>query len=140
MMNKKLNLQYLLSYLGIIPFFFIILDKYFFHEIEVNILINFSIYYSLIIFVFIGATNWNLEDNIHIKKTINGFFPSISSLILIILHLYSYDIFILIVFLMIIQLFLDLLLIYKNKKEFIFYKLRFPLTILMILCLLIIRF
>ena len=140
-MNKELNLQYLLSYLGILPLLFIILDKFFFHKIEDNILTNFSIYYSLMIFVFIGATNWNLEDNISVKKTLHGFFPSIFALILIILHLYSYNIFILIIFFLMLQLFLDFLLVYKRKKnEFIFYKLRAPLTIMLILSLLIIEF
>ena len=140
-MNKELNLQYLLAYFGILPFFFILLDKFFFHKIEENILINFSIYYSLIIFVFIGATNWNLKHNIPVKKILHGILPSISSLFLIILHLYSFNIFIFIMLFFIIQLILDFFLVYEtNKSKYIFYKLRVPLTILVVLSLFIIKF
>ena len=60
-MTKNLNLQYLLSYFGLIPYFFIIIDKYFFFQIKEEIIKDFLIYYTLLILVFIGSINWNLK-------------------------------------------------------------------------------
>lgn len=140
-MYKDLNLQYLFSYFGTVPFFIAILDKFFFHKVEYIILINFLIYYSIIIFVFIGATNWNLKDNI--SKTLNfyGFLPSFFSVFLILLHLYSYNILLLLMSLILAQLFLDYFLVYKKKEsKFIYFKVRAPLTIFILISLYLIKF
>jgi len=63
-MFKKINLQFVLSYLGLFPFLVILLDYFFFKILNSNIVKDFFIFYSLIIFVFIGAVNWNLKKNI----------------------------------------------------------------------------
>ena len=63
-MFKKINLQFVLSYLGLFPFLIILLDNFFFKILDSNIVKDFSIFYSIIIFVFIGAVNWNLKKNI----------------------------------------------------------------------------
>ena len=88
-MFYKLNLQYLLSYLGILPYFFLLLDKYLLIQIETEVRVNFIIYYTLIIIVFIGSINWNLEKKILNRLVVYGFLPSICATLIIILNLYS---------------------------------------------------
>ena len=138
-MFYKLNLQYLLSYLGILPYFFLLLDKYLLIQIETEVRVNFIIYYSLIIIVFIGSINWNLERKIPNRLVVYGFLPSICATLIIILNLYSFDtlkLFLLLILILIGQLFCDYFIIFKNsinKKPFYF--LRLPLTLLIILSL-----
>ncbi len=138
-MFKKLNLQILLSYLGLVPYVFITLDKYFFFKIKEEISINFLIYYTIIIFVFIGSTNWNLLDRQENYIVIYGFIPSLISVFIIILNLYnitqSLIILLLIVFLKI-QLIFDYFLLIKLKsKKNNYFILRIPLTLLIIVIL-----
>ena len=140
-MSHKLNLQYIISYLGLIPYFLILVNEYLLLQIEKEITSNFLIYYTLVISVFIGSTNWNLEKNISNHLVIYGFLPSIFAVTIIILNLYTFDIsklFLLIIFFLTFQLLCDFILIFsklKNKKPFYF--LRLPLTILIILTLVI---
>ena len=140
-MSHKLNLQYIISYLGLIPYFLILVNEYLLLQIEKEITSNFLIYYTLVISVFIGSTNWNLEKNISNHLVIYGFLPSIFAVIIIILNLYTFDIsklFLLLIFFLTFQLLCDFILIFsklKNKKPFYF--LRLPLTILIILSLVI---
>ena len=135
-MIKGLNLQYLISYLGFIPFIFIIFDIFFLDQFEIFIIRNFVIYYSILIFVFIGSTNWNLKENISNSLVLYGFAPSISSVAMILLHLHSYSVFNLLIFLFLTQLFLDYFLVYKNNIEKkIYYILRLPLTFLIVISL-----
>ena len=138
----KLNLQYAISYLGLIPYLIVLLNKYLLLQIEEEISFNFVLYYTLVICVFIGSTNWNLEKNISNLLVIYGFLPSIFAVIMIILNLYTYDIaklFLLLIIFLTAQLLCDYILIFsklKNQKPFYF--LRLPLTILIILTLMII--
>ena len=135
-------MQYIISYLGLIPYIYLLIDKYIFLRIEEEILLNFILYYTLIISIFIGSINWNLQKKIPNHLIIYGFIPTVYSLILIILNLYSYNIkilFLLSVILLITQLFFDFILIFakvRNKK--VFYFLRLPLTILISVILMII--
>ena len=138
-MMNKLNLQYTISYLGLIPYFIILVNKYLLLQIEEEITFNFVVYYTLVICVFIGSTNWNLEKNISNLLVIYGFLPSIFAVIMIILNLYTYDIaklFLLLIIFLTAQLLCDYILIFsklKNQKPFYF--LRLPLTLLIILSL-----
>ena len=140
-MFKKINLQYILSYLGIIPYFLILLDKYIFFQFEEKIIFNFIIYYTLIISVFIGSTNWDLQKEVPKYKVIYGFLPSLYAVFIIILNLNSFNInilFFLLILLLIIQLFFDYFLIFKkstNNRPFFF--LRIPLTIFITLTLML---
>ena len=140
-MMNKLNLQYTISYLGLIPYFIILLNKYLLIQIEEEITFNFVVYYTLVICVFIGSTNWNLEKNISNLLVIYGFLPSIFAVIMIILNLYMYDIaklFLLLIIFLTAQLLCDYILIFsKLKNQKTFYFLRLPLTILIILTLMI---
>ncbi len=136
-MASRLNLQYLLSYLGLIPFFFILIDKYFFLQIKEEILTDFLIYYILLIFVFIGSANWNFQTNINNFVILYGFLPSIISVIIIILNLYDYNshnIVLALILLLFIQLTIDYILLYsKNFNINFFYYLRLPLSLIIII-------
>ena len=135
-------MQYIISYLGLIPYIYLLIDKYIFFKIEEEILFNFILYYTLIISVFIGSINWNLQTKVPNHLIIYGFIPTVYSLFLIILNLYSYNIkilFLLSIILLISQLFFDFILIFANlKNKKVFYFLRLPLTILISLILIII--
>ena len=137
-------MQYIISYLGLIPYIYLLIDKYLFLNIEEEILYNFILYYTLIISVFIGSINWNLQTKVPNHLIIYGFIPTVYSLILIILNLYSYNIkilFLLSIILLISQLFFDFILIFANlKNKKVFYFLRLPLTILISLILIILVF
>ena len=138
-MFKKINFQFVLSYLGLFPFLFILFDYFFFKILDSNIVKDFFILYSLIIFVFIGAVNWNLKKNISLIVLFIGFMPSFVSVLMIIMFLYSYEVINYLIILFIIQLILDNF-IYKEKNyRPIFYKLRLPLTITILFCLILIQ-
>ena len=138
-MIKKINFQFLLSYLGIFPFLIILLDKFFFKFLEYNIVNDFSIFYSIIIFVFIGAVNWNLKKNISNLIIFIGFLPSLSSVLIIVMFLYSYEVINYLIILFIIQLIADNFIYREKNDRIIFYQLRIPLTLTILLCLIFIQ-
>ena len=139
-MFKKINFQFLLSYLGLLPFLVILLDKFFFKLLDYNIENDFSVFYSIIIFVFIGAINWNLKKNISILIILIGFMPSLVSVLIILMFLYSYDVINYLIFLFIIQLIFDNFIYIEKNSRIIFYQLRIPLTFIVILYLILIQF
>lgn len=139
-MSKKINLQFVLSYLGLFPFLIILLDKFFFKFLNYNIVNDFSIFYSIIIFVFIGAINWNLKRNISISNALIGFMPSLASVLIIIMFLYSYEVINILIILFIIQLILDNFIYIEKNSRVVFYKLRMPLTIIVIFYLILTQF
>ena len=141
-MPKKINFQFLISYLGLIPYVLTFLDKYYFLIVKEEDLLNFVIYYSLIIIVFIGSINWNLKNNPPTHIVIYGFLPSLFAVIIIILSLLNINliiIFILIILLLLTQLFFDYIILFAyetNKQAFNY--LRLPLTVLIIIFLFLI--
>ena len=141
-MFKKINIQFLISYFGLIPYAVIFLDKYYFLIINEEILFNFIIYYSLMISVFIGSINWDLKQDPPTHIVVYGFLPSLFSVIIILLNLYKTNvliIFILIILLLLTQLFFDyIILFYNESNKIAFYFLRLPLTILITIFLLLI--
>ena len=132
-MLQKINFQYFFSYLGLIPFIIILINKYYFSIVDDEFSVNFTIYYTIVISVFIGSANWNLNENINTKIVIYGFIPSIFAVGIIILNLINFNSQYLIIFLILIlflQLIFDYYLIYsKLLIKTSFYYLRFPLTI-----------
>ena len=96
-MSNRINLQILISYLGLLPFIITILDKFFFNQFNPYILRDFCVFYSVIIFVFIGALNWNFGENISLMHFLMGFLPSLFSIFIIVLYLGSYDVFLIII-------------------------------------------
>ena len=139
-MFKKINFQFLLSYLGLFPFLVILFDKFFFKLLDYNIVNDFSIFYSIIIFVFIGAINWNLKKNISILIVLLGFIPSLVSVLIILMFLYSYEVINYLIILFIIQLIFDKFIYIEKNSRIIFYQLRIPLTFIVILYLILIQF
>ncbi len=139
-MFKKINFQFLLSYLGLFPFLVILFDKFFFKLLDYNIVNDFSIFYSIIIFVFIGAINWNLKKNISILIVLLGFIPSLVSVLIILMFLYSYQVINYLIILFIIQLIFDNFIYIEQNSRIIFYQLRIPLTFFIILYLILIQF
>jgi len=139
-MYKNINLQFLISYVGFLPYLIVIFDKYFLKQIDLKILESFSIYYSIIILVFIGAINWDLNKKISKIMILYGFLPSFFSVFIIIIYLYDFNVFILLISYLLLQLFLDYFIIYKksNHKN-AYYFLRLPLTTLIVLSLIIIQ-
>ena len=139
-MFYKTNLQYIISYLGLIPYSLIFLDKYFFY-IEEEIIFDFIVYYTLTIIVFIGSEKWNLQKKIPNHLIIYGFLPSLFAIFIIILNLYSYDIsklFLYLAIFLMTQLIFDYILIYaKLAKKYAFYYVRLPLTLIITLLLLL---
>ena len=138
-MLKKINFQFVLSYLGLFPFFVVLLDYFFFEILDFNIVNDFLIFYSIIIFVFIGAVNWNLKKNITLLIVLIGFMPSFSSVLIIIMFLNSYEIINYLIVLFIIQLISDGYIYRKKNNRFVFYKLRIPLTLIIIFSLIFIQ-
>ena len=132
-MLQKINFQYFFSYLGLIPFIIILINKYYFSIVDDEFSVNFTIYYTIVISVFIGSTNWNLNKNINTNIVIYGFVPSIFAVGIIILNLINFNSQYLIIFLILIlflQLIFDYYLIYsKLLVKTSFYYLRLPLTI-----------
>ena len=132
-MLQKINFQYFFSYLGLIPFIIILINKYYFSIVDDEFSVNFTIYYTIVISVFIGSANWNLNENINTKIVIYGFIPSIFAVGIIILNLINFNSQYLIIFLILIlflQLIFDYYLIYsKLLIKTSFYYLRLPLTI-----------
>ena len=138
-MFKKINLQFVFSYLGLLPFLIILLDNFFFKILNANIVKDFLIFYSIIIFVFIGAINWNLKKNISFIIVLIGFMPSFSSVLFIIMFLNSYEIINYLIVLFIIQLISDGYIYRKKNNKFVFYKLRISLTLIIIFSLIFIQ-
>ena len=132
-MLQKINFQYIFSYLGLIPFIIILINKYYFFIVDDEFSVNFTIYYTIIIIVFIGSANWNLNEYINTKIVIYGFVPSIFAVGIIILNLINFNSQYLIIFLILmlfLQLIFDYYLIYsKLLVKTSFYYLRLPLTI-----------
>ncbi len=140
-MFKNINLQFIISYFGLLPYLALVIDKYFIYQFEEEFIFSFIIYYTIIILVFIGSTNWNLNLKIKNIYVIYGFMPSFLTTIIVVLNLFGYSKFILIFFLavtLLLQLIFDYILIYNNKNNvLIFYLLRLPLTVVILLSLVI---
>ena len=137
-MIKNINLQFLISYLGLVPFLIALANKFFFHYLDTSIVDDFIIIYSLIIFVFIGAINWDLKKRMPVKLVIIGFLPSLIAVILLCMHLMLHEVGLIIITFMILQLLIDNYFYKETFEREVYVKLRFPLTICIVLSLAII--
>ena len=137
---KKINYKLFISYLGVCPFIFSLIDLYIFHIVSLILIRDFIILYTLIIMVFIGAMRWNFEEKSDIFEILAGFYPSMFATLMIILNLLNYSqtkILLLINFFLLIQLFIDFLL-RKNYQKFFFSFVRVPITFIVFTNILII--
>jgi len=137
-MIKNINLQFLISYLGLVPFLIAIADKFFFHYLSTSIVDDFIIIYSLIIFVFIGAINWDLKKIMPVKLVIIGFLPSLIAVILLCMHLMLYEVGLILITFMILQFLVDNYFYKDTSERKVYFKLRLPLTICIVVSLAII--
>ena len=130
---KKTNLQFLISYLGLFPFVCVFFDIFFFNLFSISLLKDFIIFYTLLIFTYIGAMKWSFEKKLEPLIVLYGSFPSIISTFLIFFNLLSYDkniILILIIYSLILQLILDFYFLYNKIEKFFFIYVRIPLVII----------
>lgn len=131
--NKNFNLQYIISYLGILPFIYISIDIFFFNIFALFFLKDFIIYYSLIIFTFIGAMRWSFYQISDPLNILYGFLPSFISTFLILFNLLNYNknLLLLYIFLFfILQLIGDVIFNKQNNsfENIFFIKVRLPAT------------
>ena len=81
-----MNVKYLVSYLGLLPFLCLIIDGYYLQILDVNFIWDLSLLMSCIIFTFIGAYNWNFViDRPWLE--FYGFMPSLISMVILTLSL-----------------------------------------------------
>ena len=126
-----MNVKYLVSYLGLLPFLCLIIDGYYLEILDVNFIWDLSLLMSCIIFTFIGAYNWNFViDRPWLE--FYGFMPSLISMVILTLSLLGVSkvilLMVVIVFL-ITQLFFDLILSLKDIFPMrYFMTLRIPVT------------
>ena len=111
-----MNVKYLVSYLGLLPFLCLIIDGYYLEILDVNFIWDLSLLMSCIIFTFIGAYNWNFViDRPWLE--FYGFLPSLISMIILTLSLLGISkiilLMVVIVFL-VTQLIFDLILSLNN--------------------------
>ena len=126
-----MNVKYLVSYLGLLPFLCLIIDGYYLEILDVNFIWDLSLLMSCIIFTFIGAYNWNFViDRPWLE--FYGFMPSLISMVILTLSLLGVSkiilLMVVIVFL-VTQLFFDLILSLKDIFPMrYFMTLRIPVT------------
>jgi len=132
---SNIKVQGIIAYLGLIPIISISIDLFFIGSISHTIIYDFFIFYTLIIYTFIGAMNWDVEIDSSIIKTFYGAIPSLISFILIVLTLLRLDYEILasiLIVSLLSQLILDYMIYctnsYKSRIEF-YYFVRCPVTL-----------
>ena len=79
-------IQCIISYIGLLPYIYCLIDIYFLEYLSPIILLNIMVYNTLLIFTFIGAINWDFGKGT-IFLTIYGFIPSLISFGIIISQL-----------------------------------------------------
>ena len=125
-------IQCLISYLGLLPYFYLLIDLYFIEMLSPEIIHDIMLYNTLIIFTFIGAINWDFKKN-NIIYTIYGFIPSLIAFFIMVLNVLNYEkyfLFSVIIIFLLLQLFIDYLLYLNNKiSSSIIYYLRIPVTL-----------
>ena len=125
-------IQCLISYLGLLPYFYLLIDLYFIEMLSPEIIHDIMLYNTLIIFTFIGAINWDFKKN-NIIYTIYGFIPSLIAFFIMVLNVLNYEkyfLFLAIIIFLLLQLFIDYLLYLNNKiSSSVIYYLRIPVTL-----------
>ena len=125
-------IQCLISYLGLLPYFYLLIDLYFIEMLSPEIIYDIMLYNTLLIFTFIGAINWDFKKN-NIIYTIYGFIPSLIAFFIMVLNVLNYEkyfLFSAIIIFLLLQLFIDYLLYLNNKiSSSVIHYLRIPVTL-----------
>ena len=122
--KNKFNFQIFISYLGIFPFIFVLLDDLIFKFFFINLLKDFIFIYTLIIITFIGAIRWKINNKLNIYEMLFILAPSLISTFLIITYLLKFNInflFLLIMIFLVMQLLADFIFYKLNSFEKFFF-------------------
>jgi len=134
---NNIKLQSYIAYIGLIPALTVIFDLHFIGTLNEEIIRNFMIYYTIIIFTFIGAMIWDINVNGSMLITLYGTIPSLISFVLIVMNLIGFNYIIIIQILitsLLLQLFFDSFVYLKSNvaglRDF-YYFVRFPVTLIL---------
>ena len=134
---NNIKLQSYIAYIGIIPALTVILDLHFIGTLNEEIIRDFMIYYTIIIFTFIGAMIWDINVNGSILITLYGTIPSLISFVLIVMNLIGFNYITIVQILiasLLLQLFFDSFVYLKSNvaglRDF-YYFVRFPVTLIL---------
>lgn len=129
-----MNMKYIISYLGLLPFFYLNIDGYYIELLEIEFIKNLVLLMSCIIFTFIGAYNWDFKVDYNVLE-FYGFVPSLLSMIILtmnILDVSKYYLLNAVILLLLTQLFVDIFLSVKNIFPFRYIvALRVPVTLIL---------
>tara|TARA_B100001989_G_C24176874_1_gene287009 strand:+ start:84 stop:515 length:432 start_codon:yes stop_codon:yes gene_type:complete len=128
----NLLLQAFIAYMGLLPPLYALVDLYFIGDIKPNLLLDFIIYYTLIIFTFVGAVNWKISNDGKVVMTLYGALPSLLSFLIILALLTDINYLVISNFLIIcltLQLLFDYLIFLRGiRPAFYVYYIRIPVT------------
>lgn len=134
---NNIKLQSYIAYIGLIPALTVIFDLHFIGTLNQEIIRNFMIYYTIIIFTFIGAMIWDINVNGSMLITLYGTIPSLISFVLIVMNLIGFNYITIIQILitsLLLQLFFDSFVYLKSNvaglRDF-YYFVRFPVTLIL---------
>ena len=134
---SNIKLQSYIAYIGLIPALTVIFDLHFIGTLNQEIIRNFMIYYTIIIFTFIGAMIWDINVNGSMLITLYGTIPSLISFVLIVMNLIGFNYITIIQILitsLLLQLFFDSFVYLKSNvvglRDF-YYFVRFPVTLIL---------
>ncbi|GIS46381.1 MAG: hypothetical protein VX096_03670 [Pseudomonadota bacterium] len=134
---NNIKLQSYIAYIGLIPALTVIFDLHFIGTLNEEIIRNFMIYYTIIIFTFIGAMIWDINVNGSMLITLYGTIPSLISFVLIVMNLIGFNYITIIQILitsLLLQLFFDSFVYLKSNvaglRDF-YYFVRFPVTLIL---------
>ena len=134
---NNIKLQSYIAYIGLIPALTVIFDLHFIGTLNEEIIRNFMIYYTIIIFTFIGAMIWDINVNGSMIITLYGTIPSLISFVLIVMNLIGFNYITIIQILitsLLLQLFFDSFVYLKSNvaglRDF-YYFVRFPVTLIL---------
>lgn len=128
----NLLLQAFIAYMGLLPPLYALVDLYFIGDIKPNLLLDFIIYYTLIIFTFVGAVNWKISNDGNVVMTLYGALPSLLSFLIILALLTDINYLVISNFLIIcltLQLLFDYLIFLRGiRPAFYVNSIRIPVT------------
>ena len=134
---NNIKLQSYIAYIGLIPALTVIFDLHFIGTLNEEIIRDFMIYYTIIIFTFIGAMIWDINVNGSMLITLYGTIPSLISFVLIVMNLIGFNYITIIQILitsLLLQLFFDSFVYLKSNvvglRDF-YYFVRFPVTLIL---------
>ena len=134
---NNIKLQSYIAYIGLIPALTVIFDLHFIGTLNEEIIRNFMIYYTIIIFTFIGAMIWDINVNGSMLITLYGTIPSLISFVLIVMNFIGFNYITIIQILitsLLLQLFFDSFVYLKSNvaglRDF-YYFVRFPVTLIL---------